>query len=106
MYASGTSNGRPSNVSLDAHTTLRMPAAQAAAKTLYEVITLFVNVVEFVVSPGAGPPDWFGAKPADGPRHPVVDMDAASCTQQLGVAGPWNERLPSFQLERYVHGKS
>lgn len=38
------------------------------------------------------------ARPADGPRNPVPGMDPAFCTQQLGVPGPWHERLPHFRL--------
>jgi xylitol oxidase len=45
------------------------------------------------------PRRWFGAEPADGPRHPVAGMPTANCTQQLGVPGPWHERLPHFRLE-------
>jgi alditol oxidase len=45
------------------------------------------------------PARWLGARPADGPRHPVPGMPAAYCTQQLGVPGPWHERLPHFRLE-------
>ena len=41
--------------------------------------------------------DWFTARPADGPRHPVPGISAAPCTAQLGVAGPWHERLPHFR---------
>ena len=40
-----------------------------------------------------------GATPASAPRHPVVGMDPTSCTEQLGVRGPWYERLPHFRLE-------
>ncbi|HEU5161004.1 MAG TPA: D-arabinono-1,4-lactone oxidase [Streptosporangiaceae bacterium] len=40
---------------------------------------------------------WFGARPADGPRHPVAGMPAVNCTQQLGVPGPWQDRLPHFR---------
>jgi xylitol oxidase len=42
---------------------------------------------------------WFSARPADGPRHPVKNIDAAPCTEQLGVPGPWHERLPHFRPE-------
>ena len=42
---------------------------------------------------------WTGAAPADGPRHPVPGTDAAACTEQGGVPGPWFERLPHFRLE-------
>jgi xylitol oxidase len=41
--------------------------------------------------------DWFSAEPADGPRHPVPGISADPCTRQLGVAGPWHERLPHFR---------
>ncbi|HEY3561873.1 MAG TPA: D-arabinono-1,4-lactone oxidase [Kribbella sp.] len=44
-------------------------------------------------------PEWLGAKLADGPRHPIKVMPAGYATQQGGVAGPWNERLPHFRLE-------
>ncbi len=40
---------------------------------------------------------WMGARLADGPRHPVRGMPAANCTEQLGVPGPWHERLPHFR---------
>jgi xylitol oxidase len=38
-----------------------------------------------------------GARPADGPRHPIVGMPVANATEQLGVPGPWDERLPHFR---------
>ena len=44
------------------------------------------------------PPRWLGATPADGPRHPVPGLSAVHCTEQLGVPGPWHERLPHFRL--------
>jgi xylitol oxidase len=40
---------------------------------------------------------WYGALAADGPRHPVPGLPAANSTQQLGVPGPWHERLPHFR---------
>jgi xylitol oxidase len=43
--------------------------------------------------------EWLGAKVADGPRHPIKTMPADYATQQGGVPGPWNERLPHFRLE-------
>jgi xylitol oxidase len=44
-------------------------------------------------------PRWLGARPADRPVHPVPGMPASNCTPQLGVAGPWFERLPHFRLD-------
>ncbi|MFC0626604.1 FAD-binding protein [Kribbella deserti] len=43
-------------------------------------------------------PGWLGSTPADGPRHPVPGMPATYSTEQLGVPGPWFERIPHFQL--------
>ncbi len=40
----------------------------------------------------------FGARPADGPRHPLPGADPVNCTEQLGVPGPSDERLPHFRL--------
>jgi alditol oxidase len=44
-------------------------------------------------------PRWMGGRLADGPRHPVPGMSPAHSTQQLGVPGPWHERLPHFRPE-------
>ena len=44
-------------------------------------------------------PEWLGARIADGARHPIKAMPADFATQQGGVPGPWNERLPHFRLE-------
>ena len=41
---------------------------------------------------------WSGAKPVTEPRHPLSGVPADNCTQQLGVPGPWHERLPHFRL--------
>lgn len=40
---------------------------------------------------------WTGARPADGPRHPVPGLSAVHTTEQMGVPGPWHERLPHFR---------
>ncbi len=42
---------------------------------------------------------FFSARPADGPRHPLPDGDAGASTEQGGVEGPWQQRLPHFRLE-------
>ncbi|RZU66351.1 xylitol oxidase [Microterricola gilva] len=39
-----------------------------------------------------------GAVAAPEPRHPLPGISAESCTEQLGVPGPWFERLPHFRL--------
>jgi alditol oxidase len=43
--------------------------------------------------------DWFGARRADGPRHPVPGMPPANSTDQSGEPGPWHTRLPHFRME-------
>ncbi len=42
---------------------------------------------------------WFTAPPAPAARHPVPGLPPDTCTQQLGVPGPWFERLPHFRPE-------
>jgi xylitol oxidase len=44
-------------------------------------------------------PGWLDTHAATGPLHPVPGMSPASCTEQLGVPGPWHERLPHFRLD-------
>ncbi|MFF2371107.1 D-arabinono-1,4-lactone oxidase [Agromyces sp. NPDC058110] len=40
-----------------------------------------------------------GARAATEARHPIIGLAADACTPQLGVPGPWFERLPHFRLE-------
>ena len=42
--------------------------------------------------------DFYGAKPATRKMHPIADHSAESCTEQMGVPGPWYERLPHFKM--------
>jgi alditol oxidase len=42
---------------------------------------------------------WFTARPAQSARNPVPGLPPENCTQQLGVPGPWFERLPHFRPE-------
>jgi xylitol oxidase len=42
--------------------------------------------------------DLFGAVAAAVDRHPILGLDASSCTPQLGRAGPWADRLPHFRM--------
>lgn len=42
--------------------------------------------------------DFFGAKAATRNLHPIVTMSAENCTEQMGVAGPWYNRLPHFKM--------
>ncbi|WP_299547800.1 FAD-binding protein [Seonamhaeicola sp.] len=42
--------------------------------------------------------DFFGGKASDRNIHPIIDLSAESCTDQMGVAGPWYDRLPHFKI--------
>jgi xylitol oxidase len=42
--------------------------------------------------------ELFDARPATAERHVILGLDAASTTPQLGVPGPWSERLPHFRM--------
>jgi xylitol oxidase len=43
-------------------------------------------------------PEFFGAKRATRNLHPIVELSAENCTEQMGVPGPWYERLPHFRM--------
>ena len=49
-------------------------------------------------SPVKPQPEFFGAKLAKKNLHPIAELDAINCTEQMGVAGPWHERLPHFRM--------
>jgi xylitol oxidase len=42
--------------------------------------------------------ELFGAVAAAVDRHPILGLDAVNCTPQLGVPGPWSDRLPHFRM--------
>src|SRR5580658_4651019 len=46
----------------------------------------------------AGQKDWFGASAATKDMHPIPTLSAENCTPQMGVPGPWHERLPHFKM--------
>jgi len=43
-------------------------------------------------------PAFFGAKLATKNLHPIAELPAENCTEQMGVPGPWYERLPHFRM--------
>ena len=55
--------------------------------------------VASVDGPSRVPADLFGARPATLPRHPLKGLPAEACTDQLGLPGPWLDRLPHFRLD-------
>ena len=44
------------------------------------------------------PAEFFGAKAATKNLHPIAELSAVNCTEQMGVTGPWYERLPHFRM--------
>jgi alditol oxidase len=46
----------------------------------------------------AAPAEFFGARGATRNLHPIAELSAENCTEQMGVPGPWYERLPHFRM--------
>ena len=42
--------------------------------------------------------DFHGARLATVNVHPIVELSAENCTEQMGAVGPWYERLPHFRM--------
>jgi xylitol oxidase len=43
-------------------------------------------------------PEFYGAKLATRNLNPIAALSAKNCTEQMGVPGPWYERLPHFRI--------
>jgi xylitol oxidase len=43
-------------------------------------------------------PNFFDAHRATQNMHPILGHTAEACTEQMGVPGPWYERLPHFKM--------
>ena len=46
----------------------------------------------------AAPSELFGAKLATKNMHPLEGESAENCTEQMGISGPWFERMPHFKM--------
>lgn len=44
-------------------------------------------------------PELFGATLATSHLHPIPTLSAKNCTEQMGICGPWHERLPHFRMD-------
>jgi alditol oxidase len=64
--------------------------------------TLWGDAVDQVWIKCRGPEEpraeLFGASAATVDRHPILGIDPVNCTAQLGVPGPWSDRLPHFRM--------
>lgn len=49
--------------------------------------------------PTAIAPEFYGATAAKEKLHPLPGHSAEPCTDQMGIPGPWYERLPHFRVE-------
>lgn len=45
------------------------------------------------------PAKIFGASAATTHLHPIKEISALNCTEQMGIPGPWHERLPHFKID-------
>jgi xylitol oxidase len=58
--------------------------------------------IKRVVDPNTkvgGNPEFYEAKAATRNMHPITALSAENCTEQMGVPGPWHERLPHFKMD-------
>lgn len=46
----------------------------------------------------SAPEELFGGRLAKRNLHPIAGLSAENCTQQMGVPGPWYDRLPHFRM--------
>jgi len=44
------------------------------------------------------PKDFFGATRATRNLHPIAALSSENCTEQMGIPGPWYDRLPHFKM--------
>ena len=59
-----------------------------------------INQVWFKRRAGDAPSATFKSmKPATRDLHPLEGCDPVNCTKQMGVPGPWHERLPHFRMD-------
>ena len=55
------------------------------------------RLVEKGDAPGASP-EFHGARLAARNLHPIAELSPENCTEQMGVPGPWFDRLPHFRM--------
>ncbi len=44
------------------------------------------------------PSGFYGAIPASANLHPLEELSPENCTDQMGLEGPWHDRLPHFKM--------
>lgn len=48
--------------------------------------------------PFAAPAEFYGGTLAKKNLHPIAELSAENCTDQMGKPGPWYDRLPHFKM--------
>jgi alditol oxidase len=87
-----------SGYSVSLFTDWRAPRlTQLWIKSLVEADPNAIATATVAPAPAVAEEPWFTATPAPAARNPVPGVAADSCTEQLGVPGPWFERLPHFR---------
>ena len=89
-------------VALETHFDEIMSSAYSvSAFTTWRTDTIEQVWLKSVVEPGStfqARGSLFGARPATTNLHPIGDVDAVNCTEQMGVIGPAYDRLPHFRM--------
>jgi len=80
----------------------KIMSAGYSVSLFYDWQTDFINEVwiksRIGTDTGHSGPEFYGAKAATKNVHPIIALDAVNCTEQMGVPGPWYERLPHFKM--------
>jgi len=80
----------------------KIMSAGYSVSLFYDWQTDFINEVWIKSRVGTDSnavlPEFYGAKAATKNVHPIIALDAENCTEQMGVPGPWYERLPHFKM--------
>jgi alditol oxidase len=63
-----------------------------------KITQLWIKTQDENGTPIESAPEFYGARLATRNLHPVESQSSENCTPQMGVAGPWHERLPHFKM--------
>lgn len=63
-----------------------------------EINQVWIKRVTDPANPIQADVEWFGGKLQDRNVHPIISLGAENCTDQMGVPGPWYDRLPHFKM--------
>jgi xylitol oxidase len=76
----------------------RIPDSVTSAGAHAAAPTGFFDSPDGASSPDPAGRTFFGGTSAPEARHPLPGVSAENCTEQLGVAGTWAERLAHFRM--------